>query len=226
MPPSRGKSCSACTKAKRRCDFALPSCLRCSARGTECEYPQRTRSNLMRMAQPSPAARVVSSPPASASPPSEQSMSPGLFYSTLSLDEILTADTDFSSSLYGKDLSGMFLGSEVPWHAEKETPPALFPSDEGGTEGVLTDSNFEAGADGVRTRRLPLAACPDPMGLSDLLGDRLRFAAAYLDTIPKTLVQTLGTPWCHPELFKRDAPKCVKGVLSLVDASIPTAEAN
>ncbi|KAI1069748.1 hypothetical protein LB507_008324 [Fusarium sp. FIESC RH6] len=40
-PPSRRKSCAACTKAKRRCDFAVPACLRCSQRQLHCQYPAR-----------------------------------------------------------------------------------------------------------------------------------------------------------------------------------------
>ena len=40
-PPSRRKSCAACTKAKRRCDFAMPACLRCSQRQLHCQYPAR-----------------------------------------------------------------------------------------------------------------------------------------------------------------------------------------
>ncbi|RSL75429.1 hypothetical protein CEP51_010870 [Fusarium floridanum] len=41
-PPPRRKSCAACTKAKRRCDFAAPACLRCSQRCIPCHYPSRT----------------------------------------------------------------------------------------------------------------------------------------------------------------------------------------
>lgn len=40
-PPSRRRSCLACTKAKRRCDNTLPSCVRCRRRGVECLYPVR-----------------------------------------------------------------------------------------------------------------------------------------------------------------------------------------
>ncbi|KAG8671407.1 hypothetical protein FPOAC1_004654 [Fusarium poae] len=40
-PPTRRKSCAACTKAKRRCDFAMPACLRCSQRHIHCQYPSR-----------------------------------------------------------------------------------------------------------------------------------------------------------------------------------------
>ncbi|KAL7924856.1 hypothetical protein ACQKWADRAFT_260018 [Trichoderma austrokoningii] len=40
-PPPRRKSCAACIKAKRRCDFAVPACLRCSQRRIQCEYPPR-----------------------------------------------------------------------------------------------------------------------------------------------------------------------------------------
>ncbi|PGH13312.1 hypothetical protein AJ79_03728 [Helicocarpus griseus UAMH5409] len=38
MTSSRRKSCSACVKAKRRCDLRLPQCRRCSARGLRCQY--------------------------------------------------------------------------------------------------------------------------------------------------------------------------------------------
>ncbi|CAM1501812.1 Fc.00g037960.m01.CDS01 [Cosmosporella sp. VM-42] len=40
-PPPRRKSCAACIKAKRRCDFAVPACLRCSQRRIACQYPNR-----------------------------------------------------------------------------------------------------------------------------------------------------------------------------------------
>ncbi|KAH7176629.1 hypothetical protein EDB81DRAFT_875430 [Dactylonectria macrodidyma] len=40
-PPPRRKSCAACIKAKRRCDMALPACLRCSQRRVTCQYPNR-----------------------------------------------------------------------------------------------------------------------------------------------------------------------------------------
>ncbi|KAJ4254292.1 hypothetical protein NW762_009883 [Fusarium torreyae] len=46
-PPTRRKSCTACTKAKRRCDFALPACLRCSQRHIPCQYPTRTLRGLL-----------------------------------------------------------------------------------------------------------------------------------------------------------------------------------
>lgn len=35
----RRKSCTACAKAKRRCDLALPVCSRCSLRQLDCCYP-------------------------------------------------------------------------------------------------------------------------------------------------------------------------------------------
>ena len=36
-PPPRRKACTACIRAKRRCDLAVP-CLRCDRRGIPCEY--------------------------------------------------------------------------------------------------------------------------------------------------------------------------------------------
>ncbi|KAH8598645.1 hypothetical protein B0O99DRAFT_684032 [Bisporella sp. PMI_857] len=39
MASSRRKSCTACVRAKRRCDLSLPACQRCLTRGTACKYP-------------------------------------------------------------------------------------------------------------------------------------------------------------------------------------------
>ncbi|KAH6888000.1 hypothetical protein B0T10DRAFT_489281 [Thelonectria olida] len=52
-PPPRRKSCAACIKAKRRCDMALPACLRCSQRRIACSYPSRpARAQLPISSQP------------------------------------------------------------------------------------------------------------------------------------------------------------------------------
>src|SRR6478609_7443403 len=51
-PPSRRKSCAACIKAKRRCDSALPACLRCHHRKIPCEYPARGRTCRLNESQP------------------------------------------------------------------------------------------------------------------------------------------------------------------------------
>ncbi|KAF9885989.1 hypothetical protein FE257_012167 [Aspergillus nanangensis] len=47
----RRKSCEACKSAKRRCDLALPACLRCARRNIPCIYPGRqpVRWNEMNM---------------------------------------------------------------------------------------------------------------------------------------------------------------------------------
>lgn len=37
-PPARRKACLACIKSKRRCNFAQPTCLRCSQRIIQCRY--------------------------------------------------------------------------------------------------------------------------------------------------------------------------------------------
>ena len=50
-PPPRRKSCAACIKAKRRCDFAVPACLRCSQRNIVCQYPSRSLREQSRTAQ-------------------------------------------------------------------------------------------------------------------------------------------------------------------------------
>lgn len=38
IPPPRRKSCTACVKAKRRCDLLTPQCTRCFQKSLECVY--------------------------------------------------------------------------------------------------------------------------------------------------------------------------------------------
>lgn len=45
-PPPRRKSCTACIKAKRRCEYVTaPACQRCAHRGLACDYPTHHRKN-------------------------------------------------------------------------------------------------------------------------------------------------------------------------------------
>ena len=41
-PPPRRKSCSACVKAKRRCDQLAPTCSRCIEKNLACTYVRRS----------------------------------------------------------------------------------------------------------------------------------------------------------------------------------------
>lgn len=52
----RRKSCSACARAKRRCNLSLPRCNRCIAQDTECSYPKFTA-----VSTPTPTPRSPSS---------------------------------------------------------------------------------------------------------------------------------------------------------------------
>ncbi|POR34231.1 Uncharacterized protein TPAR_05558 [Tolypocladium paradoxum] len=58
-PPPRRKSCEACIKAKRRCDSAVPACLRCSQRRITCEYPGRSARHRLAAPGPGPAMQAA-----------------------------------------------------------------------------------------------------------------------------------------------------------------------
>ncbi|KAF4976218.1 hypothetical protein FZEAL_7081 [Fusarium zealandicum] len=58
-PPPRRKSCAACTKAKRRCDFAVPACLRCSQRHIVCQYPSRALRGVQTLIQSDASATIM-----------------------------------------------------------------------------------------------------------------------------------------------------------------------
>lgn len=62
-PPTRRKSCAACIKAKRRCDFAVPACLRCSQRNLACQYPIRNNRGAPQQAQAQAHVHTLPTPP-------------------------------------------------------------------------------------------------------------------------------------------------------------------
>ena len=211
IPPPRGKSCAACTKAKRRCDFALPACLRCSDRGIDCQYPQRTRSSLLRMVRtPAP-----SSPPANPPPhPSAQAQSPApTFFSAAELmDDILSADVHVPEAFYSKDILSPFPAHDLQWPTpEAETIPGLASQIVRDASNIpMTRRGFEYARAMESQKRTPLMTPFNAHNVPDFVGERLRYGATYLERIPKALVETMGTPWCHPAVFKKDMPKSLK----------------
>lgn len=90
-PPSRRKSCAACTKAKRRCDFAVPACLRCSQRSIPCQYPLR-KSRV-----------VVTSPPRTGAADMTTRHLPTLAPSVPLVTHIETTPEDFDAAITSID---------------------------------------------------------------------------------------------------------------------------
>lgn len=206
ISPPRRKSCAACTKAKRRCDYALPACQRCSNRGIECHYPERVRSRFLRIpscASPKAAAEEAPAPPTPC----------GIFSAGALMDQIIAADGPPSPSLsYTKELEGLFSTTDGLWDGgqqQKTSGP--------GTEGrnLPASVSMDPGGSVPDGTSGPIAHGPalssDQIHLPpNVVAERLRHAATFLDRVPRVLVETLGTPWCHPDVFKCDMPRSFK----------------
>lgn len=208
----RQKSCSACAKAKRRCDFAVPTCLRCSNRDISCIYPERTKSSISRMRENR---ELLSSSPAESGdwltgdlplPPSPlQEPMLSLFGSGNALE--IAPWTTMSAGWTGADpdlpiSQGINLNSPPD---ENECP------DEGDDSTDIVELATATLAPGLSTMP-PMTWCPVLRPLSAAMSARIRYAIKYLSDIPKNLVKMLEIPWCHMEIFQRtETFPCLRG---------------
>lgn len=207
VPLARRKYCAPCTKAKRRCDYTLPACLQCTNRGLECHYPQGTRSIIQRMASCSTSKPTSEEVPAPTTPR-------GMFCAGSLMDEIVAGDTTFSSgTTYLKGVEGQFSAAEESWdgsqysatpgpETEKRNPPASGHMDPGASEPARLTGTFNSG---------PILSSEQTQVPIGVMAERLRYTATFLEKVPRILVETLGTPWCHPDVFNCQIPKCLKG---------------
>ncbi|SPO06816.1 uncharacterized protein DNG_09510 [Cephalotrichum gorgonifer] len=236
--PSRSKSCAACTKSKRRCDFALPACLRCSDRGLECQYPQRTRSNILRMnppsastlppAPPTPTAQtaLTAPTPVSVSAPASvesSSTTPESFIAGILMDEILAGDSFSQEPFHLKDFDGSALESEFQWDSSgrgepvagvgmrDRSPPMRGPGLQG--RHFVEEATFAGpSVEQINEIRLTTFRNQEPMPIG--MADGMREGSKYLQKIPREIVETLGTPWCHKEVFKSNMPKALEEAIA------------
>ena len=130
------------------------------------------------------------------------------------MDEILTAEVDTSGLFYSKEIESSFSGVGLQWHpTDKDMTPEPFSLDQSDAEDVLLGDGLGGDACAVEHAvELPTTTPWTQKGLPEIIAERLRAGAVYLESIPKELVKTMGTPWCHPQVFKRDVPESLKGM--------------
>lgn len=207
IPLTRGKYCAPCTKAKRHCDYALPACLQCTNRGLECHYPERTRSIIQRIASCATPKSISAKIPAATT-------ARGMFCAGSLMDKIGAGDTTVSPGTpYIKGVDGQFSTAEESWNGSQHSTA---PGPE--TEKRDTSSSVPMNPADSTAVRPTGTVNPGPVLSSDqtqvrlgVVAERLRHTATFLERIPRILVETLGTPWCHPDVFKCQMPKCLKG---------------
>ncbi|PKS07190.1 hypothetical protein jhhlp_005790 [Lomentospora prolificans] len=224
-PPPRRKSCAACTKAKRRCDLGQPSCLRCAGRGIECHYPHgssrphnnhRLASLLSAPGTPSPnlSPSVVSLETPASTPVSALNKTAETFSFDALLDEFLAREpVALNGPIGGVGGGGLSYGMDVVQELSPQSDstinlPGLDNHDllMAGETGQLVPVDY-----GIPTRLME-SPCVEP--LPHLIQDRLQYTLGILRQTPKTLVDSLEAPWCHPALFDDHMPKATQDAIA------------
>lgn len=186
-PPPRKKSCAACIKAKRRCDFAVPACLRCSQRRIQCEYPSRTPRTKVRA-------------------PSHAANGPVPLQDVAVLDGALSDDCSGGAETIAGQLRPTATGElEEPVQYSFKPIPYNFE-----TLGYVTEIQ-----DHDVIHQPSMLAAPTTKGfhdrLAEIVANRLQFSLDQIHKAPKTMVMETQTPWSHPLLYADSMPRSMQG---------------
>ncbi|UQC90320.1 uncharacterized protein CLUP02_15850 [Colletotrichum lupini] len=193
-PPPRRKTCTACTKAKRRCDHGQPACLRCSRRNIACDYsappiPIRSKASNRDLVVRAPKPRRQHHQSSAAPSP------------------VPLLDDNAGSS-----------ASLIPWSQN----PDLLPLDMGDLEDANFDLAFDEliTSDAFLEGALiapPLTPKPDDMlvpsydsapgSLESVIANRLQYALDEIEKVPTTVVMENQAPWSHPCLYRAHMPR-------------------
>lgn len=186
-PPPRKKSCAACIKAKRRCDFAVPACLRCSQRRIQCDYPSRTprtdvRASIHAANEPMP------------------------LHDVATLDGALSDDCSGGAETIAGQLRPTGTGElEEPGQYSFKSIPYNFETLDYAAEGQGHDVMHQPS----------MLAAPTTKGfhnrLNEVVASRLQFSLDQIRKAPKTMVMETQTPWSHPLLYADSMPRSMQG---------------
>lgn len=196
-PPPRRKSCLACVKSKRRCDQALPSCLRCEYRRIPCEYPSRIRQNsLARSLQ------NIQHAPAKASSKDKDGGHRELICEMAGDESWLTLDDPIpcppSSWMDANIPLGLGEGPSLDFQTTSEWPS------------VMPLSDFMPAADGCYGPVIPTGYV-DVDWISSKMSHSLAYAIEKIKNAPSTMLLKLQVPWSHESLYKDEVPRVMQG---------------
>jgi hypothetical protein len=181
-PPPRKKSCAACIKAKRRCDFAVPACMRCSQRRIQCEYPSRTLRAKVKASNHAALQDVVV-------PDSAMG------------DDCTGGAQTIASQLRPSaavDLEEPSQNSIHPFLTDLVTFDYIAESQ--GYDVVHQPSMLAAPATkGLHDR------------LTEIVARRLQFSLDQIQKAPRTMVVETQTPWSHPLVYADSMPRSMQG---------------
>ncbi|KIH91201.1 hypothetical protein SPBR_01743 [Sporothrix brasiliensis 5110] len=204
-PPSRRRSCLACTKAKRRCDNTLPACVRCRRRGVECLYP-------VRQPDPSPAQQGQTATKSSTTSDGAYTFLP-LQPCDLLLD---TAEPPSCGS------------TASPFHSLSQAyvdTATVFDFVSHAHDVSIHDADKADHTDNVAGGQLSLIPAPPlplsaPLAAADwnyvsrIIASHLGHAMDIIRDAPRLFVLENRLPWSHPRLYRDGMPRAMEDALS------------
>lgn len=201
-PPPRRKSCARCIKAKRRCDLAFPTCLRCAHRGLECTYPAaaagnrrdvRTAGSVETDSLPSDSELPLAVPPLGPSPQLAEPVHSAVPVVSVP-EEVSPFDSSFSMLDYIID------SSDDTLHGLLSLPPHPQSPTLGPTPPPSSLASFKSYSGGA-----------DPM--ANAIATRFQYAIDEIAKAPKTMVLQNQTLWSHAHLYSEYMPRSMQGQL-------------
>ncbi|KAK2617017.1 hypothetical protein QQS21_000108 [Conoideocrella luteorostrata] len=184
-PPTRRKSCLACTKSRRRCDQGRPACQRCSQRNIDCRYPQGAR--------PGPPPHRLQ----------EEQVEPEL---PAAFDRTDTPDTSCLRMLdFMLEPADGFTDQLFPAPAQFDAPtPSLGSGLSPFGPRLLTTA--QDALDRSRVISVPQ--------VTRAISSRLQYAIDKISAAPCQMVLENQMPWCHAHLYDDGMPRCMQYAVS------------
>jgi len=197
-PPPRRRSCAACTKAKRRCDFAIPACLRCARRKIACQYPLHALATS--------ASALASMPAADALMPDfSLGLSPSLATSASPLEpfdfstmDMFQLPDDPSLDMFLADVR--VIDDKLPSQDLANNDPPLF---------YEADSHQLVLVDRVMPVLCTSTDRREP--LKPMMEEKLSYTLDEIRKAPQMMAWEVRTPWSHTFLYKENMPKIMRG---------------
>jgi hypothetical protein len=206
-PPPRQKACLACVKAKRRCDFFMPSCSRCDQRHIACEYPPAVRRAAARHRRPQ----------------QQQHHAPLFVAEQMSAVQPTTTVTVLNPPPVGMTFEVSALGGDADLglatfldQPSVSVDFATLPPSSYSMDHVPVEDSWDATALVPPTQEhlSPYTA------VQEMVQTRLEYTIEATKLVPRSMVLDLGTPWSHPELYRSNMPRSIR---SRFQGSLPSS---
>ncbi|KAL8287882.1 hypothetical protein RB597_000128 [Gaeumannomyces tritici] len=243
-PPPRRKACVACIKSKRRCDVGLPACQRCLHRQIECVYepavvPLRTdRPARQRRQHAAKRAGGVAAAPSCPAMTALENVADVLPWDDLPSLESPLIDLELFSAYTPSDILATASPADTLLATAEPLEFTMFQDADSLLDSLMMTPAPPAQKD-IEIYRAPMQqpmqefekgtgklqfdfpayptsqpGPPIPFHMTKIFRSRMKFAVEELRRAPRLFLETTGTPWMHPSLYRDHMPPAVEDAYS------------